>query len=90
MSPGNAYTSTSPLDVDDVVASIELEPASALVEAARRAKAAQRAWAAVPAPVRGQVVGNIGRLVSANSEALARLVTREIGKPLAEARGEVQ
>jgi aldehyde dehydrogenase (NAD+) len=90
MPPGNAYTSTSPLDVDDVVASIELLPGSALVEAARRAKAVQRAWAAVPAPVRGQVVGNIGRLVSANFEPLARLVTREIGKPLAEARGEVQ
>ncbi|MBC8090862.1 MAG: aldehyde dehydrogenase family protein, partial [Pseudonocardia sp.] len=50
----------------------------------------QRAWAAVPAPVRGQVIGRIGRLVEANADALARLVTREIGKPLAEARGEVQ
>ncbi|MCS7478161.1 aldehyde dehydrogenase family protein [Umezawaea endophytica] len=90
MSPGYVYTSTSPLDVDDVVTSVELLPGSALVEAARRARAAQRSWAAVPAPVRGEVIGNIGRLVSANAEALARLVTREIGKPLAEARGEVQ
>ncbi len=89
---GHAYTyaSTSPLDVEDVVAEVELLPGSALVSAARAAKLAQKAWAAVPAPVRGQVVGNIGRLVSANAEALARLVTREIGKPLAEARGEVQ
>jgi aldehyde dehydrogenase (NAD+) len=87
---GHAYASTSPIDVRDVVAEVDLRPGSALVDAARLAKAAQRAWAAVPAPVRGQVVGNIGRLVSANAEALARLVTREIGKPLAEARGEVQ
>ena len=40
--------------------------------------------------MRGRVVERIGRLVEANAEALARLVTREIGKPLAEARGEVQ
>ena len=90
MPPGHAYASTSPIDVRDVVTEVHLQAGSALVEAAQRAKAAQRAWAAVPAPVRGQVVGNIGRLVSANAEALARLVTREIGKPLAEARGEVQ
>jgi alpha-ketoglutaric semialdehyde dehydrogenase len=90
MPPGHVYASTSPVDLGDVVVEIDLQPGSALVDAARRAKAAQRAWAAVPAPVRGQVVGNIGRLVSANAEALARLVTREIGKPLAEARGEVQ
>ena len=44
----------------------------------------------MPAPVRGQVIAAIGRIVADNDEALARLVTREVGKPLAEARGEVQ
>ncbi|MGH9061079.1 MAG: aldehyde dehydrogenase family protein, partial [Acidimicrobiales bacterium] len=52
--------------------------------------AAQPGWADVPAPVRGRAVAQIGRLVEANKEALSRLVTREVGKPLAEARGEVQ
>jgi aldehyde dehydrogenase (NAD+) len=60
------------------------------VDACRGARAAQRGWAAVPAPVRGRVVEQIGRLVEANKESLSRLVTREIGKPLAESRGEVQ
>jgi aldehyde dehydrogenase (NAD+) len=40
--------------------------------------------------VRGRVIAAIGRIVEANADALARLVTREVGKPLAEARGEVQ
>ena len=40
--------------------------------------------------MRGRVVERIGRIVEANKEALAALVTREIGKPLAESRGEVQ
>ncbi|MFD0853639.1 aldehyde dehydrogenase family protein, partial [Actinomadura adrarensis] len=42
------------------------------------------------APVRGQVIANIGRLVEANKEGLARVVTREVGKPFAESLGEVQ
>ncbi len=84
------YVSTNPADLNDVVARVELVGAEAFADAARVAKQAQREWARVPAPVRGQVVANIGKLVEANAEALARIVTREIGKPLAEARGEVQ
>jgi aldehyde dehydrogenase (NAD+) len=44
----------------------------------------------VPAPLRGRVIQQVGRLIEANKEALSRIVTREIGKPMAEARGEVQ
>ena len=44
----------------------------------------------MPAPVRGRFVAGLGRLVEANLDALAALVTREVGKPIAEARGEVQ
>ena len=84
------YVSTNPSNTSDVVTEIELGTSRTFVDAAQRAKAAQRAWARVPAPVRGQVIGNIGRLVEANFEPLAQLVTREIGKPIAEARGEVQ
>ena len=36
------------------------------------------------------MIAHVGRLVEANKEALARLVTREIGKPYAESLGEVQ
>ncbi len=84
------YSSINPADTTDVVAAFELAPPSALVEACRTAGVAQRAWARVPAPVRGRVIAAIGRLVEANAEALATLVTREVGKPIAEARGEVQ
>ena len=82
-------TSTNPARLSDVVAEVSLASADQLVEAFRAAKAAQPAWAATPAPVRGQVIAKIGRLVEANFEALAALVTREVGKPIAEARGDV-
>ncbi len=84
------YESRNPADLDDVVADVELASAADLVEAARRARQAQRAWAAVPAPARGRVIAQLGRLVESNKDALAALVTREIGKPIAESLGEVQ
>ncbi|CAN5190175.1 aldehyde dehydrogenase family protein [soil metagenome] len=82
--------STNPALTSEVVAEVWLDGPDTLVAAARAARAAQPGWADVPAPVRGQVIGNVGRLVAANLEALAALVTQEIGKPIAEARGEVQ
>src|SRR3954452_8201849 len=82
--------SVNPADLSDVVARVELAGPETLVDAARRATAAQRVCAQVPAPVRGRVIAAIGRLVEANFEALSQLVTREVGKPIAESRGEVQ
>ncbi|MFE9749240.1 aldehyde dehydrogenase family protein [Saccharothrix saharensis] len=84
------YASTNPAELSDVVTRVELVPAEEFAAVAGRDRRAQREWAGLPAPVRGQVVANVGRLVEANAEALARVVTREIGKPLVEARGEVR
>src|SRR6201991_3971557 len=88
--PGGKLTSTNPAQLDDVVAEVLLGDASTFVDAARAARAAQRSWASVPAPARGRVIAQVGRLIEANKESLARLVTREIGKPYPEALGEVQ
>ncbi|MBB5872797.1 aldehyde dehydrogenase (NAD+) [Allocatelliglobosispora scoriae] len=87
---GPTVPSRNPADQGDLVAEVALGDAATVVAAARAARAAQRAWADVPAPVRGQVIANISALVEANAEALAQLVTREVGKPIAESRGEVQ
>src|SRR6476620_7956928 len=88
--PGGTLHSVNPANTDEVVAEVQLGDASTFVDAARAARAAQAAWAATPAPVRGRAIQQIGRLVEANKEALAHLVTREIGKPYPESLGEVQ
>src|SRR5215211_2898766 len=87
---GRRWRSVDPAHTGQVVAEVILAEPATFVAAARAARQAQPGWAATPAPVRGRVVKYLGRLVEENREALARLVTREIGKPLAEARGEVQ
>ncbi|UGS38951.1 aldehyde dehydrogenase family protein [Capillimicrobium parvum] len=87
---GTPARSTNPADLDDVVAEVRFGDASTVLAACRAAGDGQPAWAAVPAPVRGQVLANAAELLRRNKEALARLVTREIGKPAGEALGEVQ
>ena len=83
-------TSVNPAHLADTVAEVELTDAAGFLAACRAARVAQPGWAAVPAPVRGQVIASIGRIVEANKATLAALVTREVGKPYAEALGEVQ
>jgi acyl-CoA reductase-like NAD-dependent aldehyde dehydrogenase len=88
--PGGRIASTNPARTSEVVAEVALGDPETFAAATRAARAAQPAWADVPAPVRGRAIAHIGRLIEANAEALARLVTREIGKPYAEALGEVR
>src|SRR5688500_14906304 len=88
--PGGRLESTNPANLSEVVAEVALADAQGFEDACRVARAGQPAWAAVPAPARGRAIAQAGRLFEANKEALARLVTREIGKPYAEALGEVQ
>ncbi len=53
------------------------------------AQAAQPAWRALTAKARAQLLRNWFELILANQEDLARIMTAEQGKPLAEARGEI-
>ena len=87
---GVRITSTNPARTSEIVAHVSPGDASTFVAATQAARQAQPAWADVPAPVRGRAIAHIGRVVEANAESLARLVTREIGKPYAEALGEVR
>lgn len=47
-------------------------------------------WRVVPAPKRGEIVREIGEALRGHKDELGRMVTAEMGKILAEGRGEVQ
>ncbi|MFM2643190.1 NAD-dependent succinate-semialdehyde dehydrogenase [Vibrio chagasii] len=55
----------------------------------KRAHIAQKEWAKVPAKTRAALLNNWYKLILENKDDLARLMTMEQGKPLAEAAGEV-
>lgn len=86
----STYVSRNPARFDDVVTEVPLATSAQVLAACETAHAAQAAWAAVPAPARGRVIAQVGRLFEANKEALSRLVTREMGKVYSEALGDVQ
>ena len=53
------------------------------------AQRAQRDWGRQPGGVRGDYVCGIARVIRANADALAEVITREVGKPLKAAHGEL-
>lgn len=54
------------------------------------AYAARQAWAAVPQPKRAEIIYRSGEIIRRRKEELSQLMSREMGKPIAEARGDVQ
>lgn len=58
--------------------------------AAAAAMAALPAWRSLPAPRRGEIIFRAARLLQERKEELARDLTLEMGKVIAEARGDVQ
>lgn len=61
-----------------------------LDEAVASARRAAPVWAGLPLQARQQYVVRMSKTITANLEELAQLLTREQGKPLAQARQEVQ
>ncbi|MER6299123.1 aldehyde dehydrogenase family protein [Kitasatospora sp. NPDC001539] len=82
-------SSYNPADPDDLVVAVEAPGAEAVRAAVGRARAAQPGWLGAGAGARSAALGRIAEAVEANAEELAALIVREVGKPLAEARGEV-
>ena len=86
---GKAQTVTSPIDGTRLASVANVTPAEFEAVLADCHRAFQ-SWRQVPAPKRGEVVRALGDELRRNKEALAMLVTLEMGKTLREGLGEVQ
>jgi lactaldehyde dehydrogenase/glycolaldehyde dehydrogenase len=73
-----------------IVASVPRGSAEDVDRAVTAAWKAQPDWEALPPPSRGQLLRDLARLVLENRERLAVHVVAEQGKPLTEARGEIE
>ncbi|MDQ2935515.1 MAG: aldehyde dehydrogenase family protein [Chloroflexota bacterium] len=87
---GATFTSVSPANHDDLVGEFPASTAADVDAAVEAAGRAFPAWSLLPAPKRGEILFRIGRLLAEHKEELSRLMTREMGKVLPEARGDVQ
>jgi succinate-semialdehyde dehydrogenase/glutarate-semialdehyde dehydrogenase len=85
---GATFDVTNPARGDVIARVADLERAQ-IAKAIAAAEEARHAWAARTAKDRAQVLRRWFDLMMANQEDLARIMTAEQGKPLAEARGEV-
>jgi acyl-CoA reductase-like NAD-dependent aldehyde dehydrogenase len=87
---GNVFENRNPANTGDLIG---LFQQSGAADAARAIDAAQRAyehWRLVPAPKRAELLFRVAQLLADRKEALAREMTREMGKVLDETRGDVQ
>jgi acyl-CoA reductase-like NAD-dependent aldehyde dehydrogenase len=72
------------------LASLSSDDAAAVEAKYRRARAAQPAWAATPLDLRLAALARFRALAVEHAEALARTLTAEVGKPIAQSRNELK
>jgi aldehyde dehydrogenase (NAD+) len=86
---GQAFENVDPAN-GDVIATATLSTIADVDKAVEAAHRAADAWRLYPAPKRGEILYRAGEIMLKRKDDLAREMTREMGKVLAEARGDVQ
>lgn len=72
----------------EVVGRVPVTSAEAIPLAVHRAKVAQRSWSGMTLAQRVSILRSAVERLTQRSEAIADLISREMGKPIADARGE--
>ncbi len=89
-STNDYFENRNPADRDDLIGRFPRSGAADVERAIQSAKRGFAVWSKTPAPLRGQVLQRVGELLVQKKEAIAAAMTREMGKVLAETRGDVQ
>jgi aldehyde dehydrogenase (NAD+) len=87
---GNTFQNINPADRDDLVGEFQQSNAADIDDAVAAAAEAWKTWRLTPAPKRAEILYRCGEILLARKEQYARDMTREMGKVLAETRGDVQ
>ncbi|HEY4102031.1 MAG TPA: aldehyde dehydrogenase family protein [Gemmatimonadales bacterium] len=89
-STGRYFHNRNPANTDDLIGRFPDSGAVDVAAAVRSAQSGFERWSRTPAPLRGDVLRRVGDLMVARKEEIANAMTREMGKVLAETRGDVQ
>jgi alpha-ketoglutaric semialdehyde dehydrogenase len=87
---GDLFENRNPANADDLIGVFQKSTHTDVEEAVDSARLAYERWRLVPAPRRAELLFRAAALIAERKESLARDMTREMGKVLEEARGDVQ
>jgi acyl-CoA reductase-like NAD-dependent aldehyde dehydrogenase len=89
-SSGQTYENRNPADSNDLVGVFQKSNAADVKAAVDAASEAYKKWRLVPAPKRGEILFRVADRLLKEKETCSREMTREMGKVVAETRGDVQ
>ncbi|MBI1978701.1 MAG: aldehyde dehydrogenase family protein [Candidatus Aenigmarchaeota archaeon] len=84
------YSRVNPANYNEPLGRFQQGNEKDVDKAVDAAEIAFEKWRDVPPPKRGEILFRVAQLLKENKEELARIMTREMGKVLTEARGDVQ
>ncbi len=87
---GETFESRNPAINSDLVGTFPSSSEADVAEAVAAAKGAFRAWSLMPAPKRGEILKRVGDIMTERKAEIAHAMTREMGKPFFETKGDVQ
>lgn len=87
---GATFESRNPARQSDLIGHFPASGEADVAAAVEAAKEAFATWRLVPAPKRGEILKHVGDLLTERKTEIAREMTREMGKPFFETKGDVQ
>ncbi len=87
---GRTFKNHNPAAPDDLIGHVPDSGAADVNAAAQAARNAFDSWRSTPAPNRGKILKASGDLLAERKDDIARAMTREMGKPFFETKGDVQ
>jgi acyl-CoA reductase-like NAD-dependent aldehyde dehydrogenase len=87
---GEYFENRNPARASDLIGRFPLSGEGDVERAVESAWRGFAPWRATPAPIRGDILRRVGDAMATRKEEIADAMTREMGKPLPETRGDVQ
>jgi alpha-ketoglutaric semialdehyde dehydrogenase len=87
---GQAYENRNPANIDELIGLFVCSTSADVDVAVDAAQQAYKSWRLVPAPKRAEILYRAAEMLVHRKEEFSKDMTREMGKVLAETRGDVQ
>jgi len=89
-SSGETFESRNPARQADLIGHFPSSGEDDVAAAVAAAKEAYSSWRLMPAPKRGEILKRVGDIMTERKAEISRAMTREMGKPFFETKGDVQ